>query len=32
MSEFPDIPAEELDRQMALNFSAAFHCAQRGAS
>jgi NAD(P)-dependent dehydrogenase (short-subunit alcohol dehydrogenase family) len=28
MSEFPDIPAAELDRQMALNFSAAFHCAQ----
>lgn len=28
MSEFPDIPAQELDRQMALNFSSAFHCAQ----
>jgi NAD(P)-dependent dehydrogenase (short-subunit alcohol dehydrogenase family) len=28
MSEFPDIPPDELDRQMALNFSAAFHCAQ----
>lgn len=29
MSEFPEIPAEELDRQMAINFSAAFHCCQR---
>lgn len=29
MSEFPDIPADELDRQMAINFSAAFHCCQR---
>lgn len=28
MSDFPDIPAEELDRQMALNFSGAFHCCQ----
>jgi NAD(P)-dependent dehydrogenase (short-subunit alcohol dehydrogenase family) len=28
MSDFPDIPPSELDRQMALNFSAAFHCAQ----
>lgn len=28
MSEFPNIPPAELDRQMALNFSAAFHCAQ----
>jgi NAD(P)-dependent dehydrogenase (short-subunit alcohol dehydrogenase family) len=28
MSAFPDIPPAELDRQMALNFSAAFHCAQ----
>jgi NAD(P)-dependent dehydrogenase (short-subunit alcohol dehydrogenase family) len=28
MSEFPDIPAQELDRQMALNFSGAFHCCQ----
>lgn len=28
MSEFPDIPAEELDRQMAINFSSAFHCCQ----
>ena len=29
MSEFPEIPAEELDQQMAINFSAAFHCCQR---
>jgi NAD(P)-dependent dehydrogenase (short-subunit alcohol dehydrogenase family) len=29
MSEFPEIPAEELDRQMALNFSSAFHCCQQ---
>lgn len=28
MSEFPDIPVAELDRQMALNFSGAFHCCQ----
>ena len=28
MSEFPDIPADELDRQMSLNFSSAFHCSQ----
>lgn len=28
MSDFPDIPASELDRQMALNFSGAFHCCQ----
>lgn len=28
MSEFPDIPPEELDRQMSLNFSSAFHCSQ----
>jgi len=28
MSEFPDIPAAELDRQMSLNFSSAFHCCQ----
>ncbi|MFZ5710428.1 MAG: SDR family NAD(P)-dependent oxidoreductase [Pseudomonadota bacterium] len=28
MSDFPDIPAEELDRQMATNFSSAFHCCQ----
>ncbi len=28
MSDFPDIPADELDRQMALNFSGAFHCCQ----
>ena len=29
MSEFPDIPAAELDRQMAVNFSSAFHCCQQ---
>jgi NAD(P)-dependent dehydrogenase (short-subunit alcohol dehydrogenase family) len=29
MSEFPDIPADELDRQMAVNFSSAFHCCQQ---
>lgn len=28
MSEFPDIPAEEFDRQMSINFSSAFHCCQ----
>ena len=28
MSEFPDIPAEEFERQMAINFSSAFHCCQ----
>lgn len=28
MSDFPDIPAEEFDRQMAVNFSSAFHCCQ----
>ena len=28
MSDFPDIPAHELDRQMAINFSSAFHCCQ----
>lgn len=28
MSDFPDIPAAELDRQMAVNFSSAFHCCQ----
>lgn len=28
MSEFPDIPPKELDRQMAVNFSSAFHCTQ----
>lgn len=28
MSEFPDIPEEEFERQMTLNFSAAFHCCQ----
>lgn len=28
MSDFPNIPAEEFDRQMAINFSSAFHCCQ----
>ena len=28
MSEFPAIPPEELEAQMRLNFSAAFHCCQ----
>jgi NAD(P)-dependent dehydrogenase (short-subunit alcohol dehydrogenase family) len=29
MSEFPDIPAEEFEKQMAINFTAAFHCCQQ---
>jgi 2-dehydro-3-deoxy-L-rhamnonate dehydrogenase (NAD+) len=29
MSDFPEISAEELDRQMAVNFSSAFHCCQQ---
>ena len=29
MSEFPDIPAAELDLQMSVNFSSAFHCCQQ---
>ncbi len=28
MSDFPDIPAEEFERQMAINFTGAFHCCQ----
>lgn len=28
MSEFPEIPEHEFERQMKLNFSAAFHCCQ----
>lgn len=28
MSSFPDIPAAEFERQMAVNFSSAFHCCQ----
>jgi NAD(P)-dependent dehydrogenase (short-subunit alcohol dehydrogenase family) len=28
MSSFPDIPPDELDQQMSLNFSSAFHCCQ----
>jgi 2-dehydro-3-deoxy-L-rhamnonate dehydrogenase (NAD+) len=30
MSDFPDIPAAEFDRQMAVNFASAFHCCQAG--
>ena len=29
MSDFPNIPAAELDRQMEVNFSSAFHCCQQ---
>jgi NAD(P)-dependent dehydrogenase (short-subunit alcohol dehydrogenase family) len=29
MSDFPDISSAELDRQMAVNFSSAFHCCQQ---
>ena len=28
MSDFPNIPASELDLQMSVNFSSAFHCCQ----
>lgn len=28
MSEFPDIPEAEFEKQMSLNFSGAFHCCQ----
>ncbi|MBI1172438.1 SDR family oxidoreductase [bacterium] len=28
MSDFPNIPASELERQMTINFSGAFHCCQ----
>ena len=28
MSDFPDIPAEEFRRQMAVNFDSCFHCCQ----
>ncbi len=28
MSDFPEIPVDEFERQMKLNFSAAFHCCQ----
>jgi NAD(P)-dependent dehydrogenase (short-subunit alcohol dehydrogenase family) len=28
MSEFPNIPAAEFDKQMAVNFSSAFYCSQ----
>lgn len=29
MSDFPDIPAAELNSQMAINFSSMFHCCQQ---
>lgn len=29
MSDFPDIPADELSRQMAINFNSMFFCCQR---
>ncbi len=29
MGEFPDIASDELDRQMTINFSSAFHCCQQ---
>jgi 2-dehydro-3-deoxy-L-rhamnonate dehydrogenase (NAD+) len=29
MSDFPDIPADELTRQMEINFHSAFHCCQQ---
>jgi len=29
MSDFPNIPAQELDSQMAINFSSAFYCCQQ---
>lgn len=29
MSDFPEIPANELDRQMQINFHSAFHCCQQ---
>jgi NAD(P)-dependent dehydrogenase (short-subunit alcohol dehydrogenase family) len=29
MSDFPEIPAQELDRQMQINFHSAFHCCQQ---
>lgn len=29
MSEFPHIPEDEFERQMAINFSSAFHCCQQ---
>ncbi|MEM9208811.1 MAG: SDR family oxidoreductase [Pseudomonadota bacterium] len=29
MSEFPEIPGDELDQQMAVNFSSAFYCVQQ---
>lgn len=28
MSDFPDIPVDEFERQMEINFSSAFHCCQ----
>lgn len=29
MSDFPGIPAEEFEKQMAVNFGSAFHCSQQ---
>lgn len=29
MSDFPNIPADEFDQQMAINFTSAFHCCQQ---
>lgn len=29
MSDFPDIPPDEFDKQMAINFSSTFHCCQQ---
>ncbi|NOE20254.1 SDR family oxidoreductase [Ruegeria atlantica] len=29
MSDFPHIPPEELEKQMAINFNSAFHCCQQ---
>jgi len=29
MSDFPDIPTEEFERQMSINFASAFHCCQQ---
>ncbi|AXT27866.1 SDR family oxidoreductase [Ruegeria sp. AD91A] len=29
MSDFPNIPPEELEKQMAINFNSAFHCCQQ---
>lgn len=29
MSDFPNVPPEELEKQMAINFNSAFHCCQQ---